>query len=492
MKKESQKATKVFLVHAFEFLSESCKWLTLKNTNGRWSFHRWQWVPLPKGETHSLREWSTTAKHRETASSAVLIIPRTEVVFRELKIPSTDPVELRQMVNLQIENLTAQLTKEEMIYSYLAYPADAGRTSVVSLYWVKREWVRERVHLLQGIGFKVSDIFLSSEVLSKLITEWLKPSEQTEVIGVIDIDSTSTEWVVLKSGEILFSRGIHAGAHELEQKKITLEQFCKDLFFTLAAYQRGRRGPAIERLVITGVSGEWIAELRQRVGNHFSTTVQSVGLGELLKVGPIGEEIEKIPSHQASLVSVIAGILHQKEFQMDFFPQEIRQEEQHRQFKKGLVVSAILATVLLALWGLIVAIWVGEKRYIIHQLTEKAEQIRPAARELEEKKRRLTVVKEATVKKQMPLDLLQVLYEKAPKEVSLVALDYSGAPFKVDFEGVSKSLSSVFAYVNNLRDAGMLKEVNLKYANKKKAKEGQVIEFRITAMVVPEGLYVEE
>jgi Tfp pilus assembly protein PilN len=73
-----------------------------------------------------------------------------------------------------------------------------------------------------------------------------------------------------------------------------------------------------------------------------------------------------------------------------------------------------------------------------------------------------------------------------------VALDYSVGPFKVDFEGVSKSLSSVFAYVNNLRDSGMLKEVDLKYANKKKAEEGQVIEFRITAIVVPEGLYVEE
>ncbi|GEM_PF-3909012 len=490
--KKSGKETSSIVV---EFLGEWCKLIVLDGTQGKWAIRSCEIIDLPKGETQPLKERLASFKNKDNPPEAILILPRPQVIFREIKIPSVDLTEIRQMVDLQVDNLNPNLSRADLVYGYLSRKADEGVSSSVLLHLVKKELVRDWILLLKNAGFVVTHVFLSSEALSKLTAEWLKQSKQDGAVGIIDVDRFGTEVTVLdavNTGEILFSRAINLGAKDLVEQKITVERFVEDLFFTLMAYQRGKIGPEVKRLVLTGSSVEPMAQLAAQLGERFSMAVGQVPLTELVSHGAAIEGIARISNADASLTPLLGGAIYQKEFKMEFFPDEIRVQEARKKLKKSLIFSAILVGMILVVWGLIIAAWLRKDQYIVNGLMAATKEMKPVAIQLQDQKKRLEAAKGLVAKRITALETLRLLREKAPKDVFLASFEYDANSLKVNIQGISQSLTTAFNYVSALKGTSAFSDVNLKYANKKKSEQGDVSDFRIEMKLVPGKLHAKE
>ena len=487
-KKASKKSAKGEIFVVVEFLGEWCHWMAVGGTQGAWKIQRYETMDLPQGNSQPLKEHLAAFKNKENPPSAIVILPRPQVIFRELKVPTLDANELRQMVDLQVDNLNPNLSRADVVYGYLWRPAGDGASSLVLLHLVKRELVKEWIVLLKEAGFVVKQVVLGSEAIARLSWEWLKKNQQEKIIAIVDVNRWSTELMVLQKGEILFSRAINVGGQDLSDQKVTTDRFADDLIFTLMAYQRGKMGPEIEQVILTGSSTIPAAELASKLTENLSIAVQSVSLIELITPPQSIEGIETVTSREASLTSLAGGVVFQKEFKMDFFPEDVRWMEQRRHFKRSLIFSALLIGILLIIWGLVVSAWIQRDRYLVNGLTNAIQQMKPVAMKLQTQKKQLALVKVLAAKRTSALEALRSLQEEAPKEVFLSLFEYDAGSFGVTLDGTSGSLTEVFNYVTHLKGSKVFSGVNLKYANKKKSAQGEVSDFRIEMKLVPEKL----
>ena len=488
MKRKSRNITPQLLL-AIEFFDQWCKLLAIGMKGDRLFVAHCEAIQEANNQTQLLRERIAALRSKEIAISAVLIIPRTQAIFREIRIPSADPTELHQMMSLQVENINPNLNKEDVVYDYLARTLK-DKTSLVLLYLMKKELVKQQMMRIKGCGVPLKNVFLSSEATAKLMVEWLKKSNQEGTVGVIEIDRLCTEVIVLNQEKILFSRGMNLGIEDLSEKKITLDQFLEDLVFTLMVYHRSKADTGIERLILTGLIGSATAELTEKLSERLAKPIHQISMTELLQTTQVTEGIEKTLQAQISLIPLLGGIVHQENLTMDFFPEEVHSEERRKDFKKTLAIGVMLVALLFTIWGVILTICIGQKQILVNQLVNTSSQLKPIAKELEDFKRRLSTVKELVIKRKMLLESLNLLYEKAPKEVFLTSFDYSANPAKLDVQGAAVTLKAIFDYVGNLKNVTVFKDIDLKYTNKKKTEKGDAaFEFRITANVIPEKFH---
>lgn len=414
------------------------------------------------------------------ADSILISIPRNLVTVRNLQLPTTDPRELKEMIGLQTAKQTPY-AKEEIISDFqVVRRSPEGYTDVV-LITTHRSAANRCLKILDDCRLKAAGIRLSSHGVRsgwRLLCGTTRDAEHGPT-AVLDIDSGFSDFLVIRSGTVTFTKALSIGSAKLRSGEANeIEKLAEEIQRAIDIYEGERIGEAITKLVISG------AEVRVRLvpglREKLRLPVQRVSLVERL---PGAREVIDLPEAQRESVSFTAvlGLAWDAESAgIDLTPQEVRIREALEHKGRAIMVTGILSVSILAALTALVSQHVYFKKQYLEQLDGEIARTQQAASDVEAVKKRLKIIREAERLENSSVEILAVLHRSTPPEISLKAIAFDEDSHVV-LKGVTQKMSTVFEFVSTLEKLQNFHQVKAKHATRSGSKDGSdEIEFEIT------------
>src|SRR5437867_5428212 len=151
-----------------------------------------------------------------SADSIVISIPRNLVTVRNLQLPTADPHELKEMIDLQAAKQTPY-AKEEIIADFQVVRRSPEGYTDVGLITTHRSVSNRCLKILDDFHLKAAGIRLSSHgVLSSWqLMRGATRDEERGPTAVLDIDSNFSDFLVTRSGAVTFTKALSIGSAKL-------------------------------------------------------------------------------------------------------------------------------------------------------------------------------------------------------------------------------------------------------------------------------------
>ncbi|NIO09515.1 MAG: pilus assembly protein PilM, partial [Deltaproteobacteria bacterium] len=132
-----------------------------------------------------------------SADSVLISVPRNLVTVRNLQLPTTDPKELREMVNLQAVKQTPFL-KDEIIADFHVVRSDPEGFSDVILVTTHRSVPNSNLNTLDEVQLQAAGVRLSSQGVfhTYQLLRGESATEDGEPVAIVDIDSAFSDFMV--------------------------------------------------------------------------------------------------------------------------------------------------------------------------------------------------------------------------------------------------------------------------------------------------------
>ncbi len=411
---------------------------------------------------------------------AFIAVPLHTVITRSIEIPSRDPEEIREIVNLQASRHTPYSRSEIIVDTLLVGIVRESYTKAL-LVIAPREIVVRQTKILEKANLNLEKVFFPPEGLCHAVTKIMDNETSAHVTAIVHMDTVFTNFVVIQKGKILFVRGISIGAsHLLEEKEVYHERFTDELHKSLESYIADEAGPQPSLLLLTGVIAE-ITDLddlfsqtlsipikHQTYYNHFPITKQARAAAS--------------SSKQVSYFNLIAPLLLFEKMKVNLVSEEqklrIRLEERGKEMvKTGMFVMILLS--------LAIALFVSKvyfKTAYLQNLTARYQSVKESAKELERISTKTQVIKQYLSTRGNSIEALAALYDTLPTDVRLSSVKYEDGQ-KLSVKGTSAVMGSVFSFVTNLEKSKQFKSVKTKYVTSGNDGGKVVQDFEINALI---------
>jgi Tfp pilus assembly PilM family ATPase len=413
--------------------------------------------------------------------SFICIIPRNLAIVRNLRLPSQDPVEVENMLDFQIRE-HIPYSKEDIITDYLMVRKDAQGYSDVLLATVHRSVLERYINILDSIDITPDIFSLSSLGISKWYGLYLANLNKVskEVSLLVNIDSKVTDLCFCHGRNLVYSRSITFGLDDINNEKI--EGFIEQLHLTLIAYRKQKFYPDISKIILITQSKK-IETLIQKLKSEFSIPIEIVNpLENIIRSKRLS--ISNLADlKETSFTAILGFALGQTQEELNLLPEEIRKKQRAKSVKNELIVSG--SFLLLAIFLAIASVWINiyKKEQYIKQLDTILKDIDPQVKAVEVTTKKLELIKEyLTTTTGSGIDIIYELYNILPTSMSLNVfnLDDKG---NLTLQGVSTQMSDIFSFQSNLEKSDNFKNVEVKYASKRKTRKGELTDFRIICQV---------
>jgi len=405
----------------------------------------------------------------------VSAIARDQALVRLLVLPSTRSEELAQMVELQAKS-QLPYAKEDVIADFLPIGRTGEGSSTVLMVGVHRALMTKHLQHLQEAGAPPRTVTLSTEGLLAWYQAQQPPAGP--LTALLDLDYDAAELLICDGPACLFTRSLPSGTR-LEEVQWE-EALVNELERSFASFAMERRGESVGALVLTGVARPGLDE---RLAKRLGLSVEFRDAAEAVRTA-LPFEPSAAPPAQAGEVSwaVPLGLALARGRLMNLLPKTVRQERTALAERRALVTTAWLAGALLCVMG-IGSAWhvsrsVGYERELVARLKETDE----PARRVERLSRRLQLVRKHLAARGQVAALLQELYRVTPPRLSLGSFTMEAA-HDATIKGSAGSRGDIPAYINALEASPLFEGVSLKYSTKRRAKEGELTDFEITAAI---------
>jgi len=416
-----------------------------------------------------------------SADSIVISIPRNLVTVRNLQLPTTDPNELKEMIDLQAAKQTPY-AKEEIIADFqVVRRSPEGYTDVV-LITTHRSVSNRCLKILDDFHLKAAGIRLSSHgVLSTWqLMRGATRDEERGPTAVLDIDSNFSDFLVTRSGAVTFTKALSIGSAKLlSEEETESEKLAEEIQRAVDIYESERVGQGITKLVVTGAEVD-LARVIPSLTTKLRLPVQRVSLVEQL---PGAREAMDLPEAQRGSVS-FAGVLglawNAESAGIDLTPQEVRIREALEHKGRAIMVMGILGVSILTALTALVSQHVYFKKQYLEQLDGEIARTQPAANDVDALKKKLKMIRAAERIENSSLEVLSVLHRSTPPEIYLKSIAFEEQSHVV-LKGMTQKMSAVFEFVSTLEKLPNFHQVKAKNATRSGSKDGSdEIEFEIT------------
>ncbi|MGO9243954.1 MAG: pilus assembly protein PilM [Verrucomicrobiia bacterium] len=275
---------------------------------------QWQYA------AQSLRHQFDPGEHRVVTS-----VDCGDVLCQILRLPATDPAELKQMLDLQIDSITP-LPLEEVVYSFEALDSADGQTRVLVAI-ARKATVNERVEALETAGLQAEIVSVDALVMFRALgkRDLLATDDNRNVL--VMLGPATADVIVYSHGVILAVRSIVLGA---DSESILREELQRTFVAAEAGQPQRARGS-----VIFLTRDEPAKLFAERVANGLSTKTSFLANGA-------------VPSPGFSLCLECAGAGAPP---MNLLPDEWRQKRQtaavrHHLIRGGIAVAVAYAAAL--------------------------------------------------------------------------------------------------------------------------------------------------
>lgn len=406
------------------------------------------------------------------ADSLIVSLPRNLVTVRNLKLPSTDPVELKEMISLQAARQTPY-SKEEIISNFQRVGTAAEGYTDVILAIANREVSHERLKVLEEAHLKTAGIRLTSQG----ILNWQRMAQPSKAdgeggtIAVVDIDATFTDFVVVSDGQLIFTKAMSIGASKLlEGEGKWVERFTQEMKAALDLYEHQGVGNAITRVVLTGAEMVPVG-LKEAIQQKWGLVVERVSILEKVPGVPQLAGSSEMQRRSTSFTAVVGLAWDPEGAGIDLIPFEVVLKEGLAARGRDLMIMGVLLLSILMVISGMISERLYFKRQYLEQLRQEVQRTTEQATELERLRREIRIVRESSKVRNSPMDVLSLLHQLMPPEIYLTAITFKDGE-ELTLTGVSQEMSDVFKFVSVLDQQAGFGQVKVKHVTQK-VREGE-------------------
>jgi hypothetical protein len=310
--------------------------------------------------TTPVLQWQTaTEKLRQQFDprerQIVTAIGCEDVLCETLQLPTTDPSELQQMLDLQIDNLSP-LPTEEIVYGFEPLDVADGQSRVLVAI-ARKAAVNERVAALEAAGLPAEIVTVDALAMFRALCQRQLAPVDDKLNVVVLLGTAAVHLVVYRQTQPVIVRSLLLGAETLgtiEGQTAVCEEFKRTLVSAETATSSCLRGRAI------------FVALHDNADAAVTALAGSCGLpSECLRDGIV-------PSPALSLC--LEGAAAADRPRLNLLPDEWRQRRRHVRSRRRLVRGGIvLAVVYLAALAMFLTA-LGVRKTRLHGLQNQVSQ----------------------------------------------------------------------------------------------------------------------
>jgi Tfp pilus assembly protein PilN len=382
------------------------------------------------------------------------VIPRHLLTIKDFEVPSTNADEIEQMVNFQLQD-SLPYRLEDLSIQNLIYPSQKEGYSRIKSIVVQKELIGDLLEIANLSQIKISKIDLSSNVLlNRFRMIYSKEPFFKEASLLINVEGESVDFVFLKNGHALLSRGM------LLNKENFKERFLKEFEKSLSLF------------------------------NHeFSDKLLSVFLwGKRHNLSILADLISKQTNlktetkEDEDLLKSLAYSSYKQRSKINLMPRAIK-EKQRQSLKRRSFLKITFLSIIMVLFLLLALFFdFKEKEKQLAVINSQIEQIESEAIGVQQK---INIIEEALAKQAQTLQSLEIL-----KELYLVTQpgiffnSFSLIPAKSGvIKGQAEELDKILEFVSRLESSPLFENVELKYSSKRRLKEKEIVDFEVAFFI---------
>lgn len=361
------------------------------------------------------------------------ILPRHDITTRILRLPTHDPAELANMVQLSAEEFVPFSAEELIIDQCILEKLDNGECQALAVL-AHRDVVNGHIEQVQQAGIEPHSILLSSACMAS--ASIAAGAAEMGCFALVNLASGGLEVVILKEGQLAYSRGVGTvqnwtfadqGAGEPsegEERGLgidlgpapagggeAVEELVLEVRGSLSTYRReSEDGLGAEKIFLCSDHADLAhacAALQERIGKPCAPA----GFTEQL-VQSGSEHLEG----ESPLVLLGAALAAQNQAAVDIhlLPESLTEKRQLEGVKRLATRVAVLAALVVAALGGLYWQAVSQRQELINDLQEVVSQIGPSARGIASKQEQLEILRREVDRRGSVLELLAVLSEAVP------------------------------------------------------------------------------
>ncbi len=413
------------------------------------------------------------------------IISREKVMVRYMRLPTLDRSEIEKMVSFEISKQTPY-SEDEIISDYEVLSSDAEGYSRVMLVISPKNEIARINHVLGALVSRLRQIRLSSEAIIGWLNTAKGSIKQGESICLIDIDSDSTEIVIVSDGKPNFSRSISIGALDISEQKekddSPKEKLADEIKRSIAAHLKEKTMAAVDisEFIIIG-AGSVIESFKEFFAIRINAPCKVMNV--LRGVSFEDEAIREAGLPQdVSICTVCGGPFVAEGINLISQGQKKKQSTTVT-FKRVIDISVALSILFLVLFAL-VGLKIRQREALLSELKLMYSQVELAANQTEAKFKKLRSIKAQLSGEASSLNAIYNLYSIIPENISLSDFNYDDTSRVVRFRGRAQKISEVFKLVTLLESSKSFSNVQTRSVAEKRTRGSAMVDFQISCNFV--------
>ncbi len=422
----------------------------------------------------------------------VCVIPASAATSKSIEVPSTDPKEIRSIINLQASRHTPY-SREEVLIGHINLGATSVGTKIL-LVIAHRHPVRDRLMVLEKCGLTCEKVLFAPEGIGRLYAKGL--NLKNEQVGLVDFTVNAVSFLVVGRSSVVFSRSVPMGIKQLMEPSAAARgavpaagatapaadsdgavRMMEELGKSLAAYQ-SEDTEAVDSCVVTTDNGA-IKKILGELQTVLKVQTRVSPYVALIKAGAVKGKLQNDYADD-SFLEVIAPVATLAKAEVNLMPEEMivkRSVEQQSVEATKTCIGALL--IMLLVGGVIMSKIYFKDVYLNKNLRERYAAQKQEVQKLQDRMAKTKIIRDYLQERMVSLDLFQELYRVTPTEIYLtsITLEEDGA---IAVAGVAQTMSQVFTYVKKLDDSPMFDNPKTKSTATKKDAGKDVAVFEVT------------
>jgi Tfp pilus assembly PilM family ATPase/Tfp pilus assembly protein PilN len=383
----------------------------------------------------------------------IACLPRQMVNIRIFELPSGDPQEIADMIDLQIARQTPY-SRDEIVFDYRLMRSERDGYTRVMLVIAQCGLLRQRFRMLEEAGCAIEIMTVSTEGLLLDFARRAAAATSDQAggdVALLDVDSSYSDLAVVRGGGLIFSRSIVVGAHQLLTEREKWEaKFIQEVGHGLESFRNESSGSGIGKLVLSGAAARvpWVAE---RLRAELEIAVEESDGSKSPTVAPVRPTLDEAEHQEISVTGLIGAALAAENVAINLIPDSVR-------MRKALAVSAwnltwfgglvMAALVLLSVW---IEGRLCRKEAYLADLRRNIMETEGAAKEIKAKHDKIALVTARLNTGLMPVTVLTELHKLVPEEIYFTAVELDrDMNNRVVLRGVANAVSDVVKFMSAL------------------------------------------
>jgi len=422
------------------------------------------------------------AAHHLDAGPILIANPSHLTTTRLFTLPATDPVEIRDIIDLQAEKHTPY-AKEEILTDFRVVQSERAGYSRVLLILSHQDVVHRALKLVEGLGWPLERVGFELEGL--LIWSQGVADSSSQPVLVAEFDHETTTLIILHRHQLAFHRSLTIGvSHLLSEPDAGLVKLITEFRRSLEAFEAEGLNAAISTVIITG-QAQRVTGLQERLQQELSLPTKTVPPFErCAPIDPAMLEQEAVGRVSfASLIGLVVG-----PSSVDLTPKALKL---HRAFEDRAKTLVGLGCQIMGMLLLICCLIIGkahkDERYHARLLREHGISLQ-RTQELQRLMEHVVLVKQWLRHRSALLEAMVELSRRSPQAIQWESLAFTQEE-QVVLKGVSEEMPKVFDFAAALRQSPMCASVEAKRVTKKSG-EQDVTQFELVCSLGASGAEV--